>query len=267
LEPAPGGYLSRHLEPKSVEHTDDAAVLDEGYNLNCPIIDGIEVDYNKHEGLVLERDGRSFEAQYTPLSKDETDRMLHGLRTARNEAHSPSIVELIEKMINFYSSGTYHLDKFRVQKGDNVLDLDGLAKSVGANIVFNPKNEIDENSLDTSKRILTSGDITKVSTVVKILHEIGHLMRPGDESKGAIKRYLSRESITELEAEEILHSERDAWAFTLKKIKPFLEGEQREDILNFIHGYCLSYYSGNIREQMAPKRRLIIPHLLESLSE
>ncbi|OQB05698.1 MAG: hypothetical protein BWY19_00831 [bacterium ADurb.Bin212] len=266
MEPVPGGYLSRHLEPEEHESA-DASNSEDDYGLNHPLFDGVETDYRKEQGFIFEKDGQSIEAQYLPFSRDETDRMLLRLRSARNEVDSPNLVELIEKMIKFYSTGAYNLEKLKIQKDENILDIGGLAESVGASIVFNPDIECEVDSIEPSGRILSSGDIANLSTVVKILHELGHLERSGEESVGARRRYLKRESITESEAEYILRSERDAWAFALTKIKPFLGKDQRGAVLNFIHRHSLSYYSDNIRKQIAPKWRLILPHLLESFSE
>lgn len=263
MEPRPGGYLSTHLEPtvdkqgKKIEEM-DPKVLDQ------PIIEGLTVDYGSREGVHFEDDNSSLDMSYAPQSYEESREIIAKLQKARHKMTSPDAIKLVERMIKFYYSPTYNLDKFRFQKGEHVLDSADLDEIGETKIVFNPRTEIEVNSNGFSGEILISGDMTRLDTILKVLHEIGHRANPGEDTGEMRDRYGSREDISEKEAEAILESERKAWAFALKKIRPFLEDDQREQVLEFIHNYCLNYYSGNLRRQIAPGWKLMIPRLVDS---
>lgn len=51
--------------------------------------------------------------------------------------------------------------------------------------------------------------------------------------------------------ESVLRRERNAWAYALKKIKPFLGKKiSREDVQKYIHEYALASYSRGVRKKI-----------------
>ena len=89
------------------------------------------------------------------------------------------------------------------------------------------------------------GDLNNFQTIMTLLHEIGHCVHYENEKRN---NTIMRRSKTEIDKlADLMLSERNAWAFALKKIRPFIRRDQGElpayqDIYDYIHNYCLRSY-------------------------
>lgn len=97
-----------------------------------------------------------------------------------------------------------------------------------------------------SKGLVTiEGNPFDLSTILSFLHEIGHR----DDDKGEIstaRRRLNRGYyLNQQEASQILLEERNAWAFALKTLRPFITDKNRCYIRDYVHKYALKSYSDN----------------------
>ena len=105
--------------------------------------------------------------------------------------------------------------------------------------------------------------------ILSLFHEVGHAADYEKMSKEDRKKYIDArvrfhgagEPINRLDdpnvykptpgdVDVVLKSERDAWAFTLRKLRPFFKdlGITHEDLAFFVHKYGLSSYVGKTKE-------------------
>lgn len=117
-----------------------------------------------------------------------------------------------------------------------------------ATILFDPAREIDESTV-SGKTIILHGDPASPGGIVTLLHEVGHFIND-DESNQALlssHRSLNKEhdDFSSEEAATIIKSERDAWAFALRKLRPLITKDgvfTKEKFFAFMR-YCLNGYS------------------------
>jgi len=128
------------------------------------------------------------------------------------------------------------------------------------------KNDRVESSVFVEQKlVLITGDLSKPLTILSLFHEIGHLVDDkimGDKDKeerhkeSRIRYNKAGQPIkspddtgvykpTENDLVTILNSERNAWAFAIKKLKPFLKNLNidNQDLRVYIHDYALKSYS------------------------
>lgn len=114
--------------------------------------------------------------------------------------------------------------------------------------------------------IMVQGDLATPVTLIDLLHEVGHAWDyEGQPDKVAKRKYsepyltLNAGFATKEDMKKVLKMERNAWAFTLKALRPFLDGKnekevdyplKRADIQSCIHDYSLSTYGRLIGEQL-----------------
>ena len=94
------------------------------------------------------------------------------------------------------------------------------------------------------KFIQINGDLTKISTQLALLHEIGH--RGHTFNDRIMKKQYLDENLSKEEMAVVLREERDAWAYALHKLKPFLKDKTiRDQALEMVHS-CLSTHYQSI---------------------
>lgn len=109
-----------------------------------------------------------------------------------------------------------------------------------------------------TKRVVLLGDISVPRTILSLLHEAGHLNRlPESMEEAGSKREkaLSTETISPSDAAFVLRMERDAWAFALRKLRPFLNKDpnsplNKDAVLYEIHNFALKSYSNRLKEHL-----------------
>jgi len=102
------------------------------------------------------------------------------------------------------------------------------------------------------KMIVLNGDIATPLTLLALLHEAGHIhAAPKKENDNfSPEPNQNRKTINAMDVAKKLLNERDAWAYALRTIKPFLDQEKRksffivkEDVLTFAKSECLRSYN------------------------
>lgn len=265
MEIRPGEYLAKHIENPQDEESEVENLPDHS------IVEGASIDYYRNQReLNYEKGDSSLEIAFTEVPPDIIIDYIHDLQRSSLTAGEEE-KKLIDELINFYyTPPIYTIDKYRLRKGEHALDLDDqeLKKEIpNLKITFNPRKKIDVFNSGEKGRIMASGDITKVGTIIGILHEIGHLVNPKGDDIAARRRYAKRENVTQRESSGILESERNAWAFALEKIKPFLDQNSRDCVISSMHSMFLQTYSDNLRKQIAPDWMLFIAHAKEYLED
>ncbi|MEI6296743.1 MAG: ImmA/IrrE family metallo-endopeptidase [bacterium] len=160
------------------------------------------------------------------------------------------------------------LENLTLQTGDSLLELKKLYPE-NFEVFFSPDSfiksyllkkypekhiSVDEPSFlgfaqDGKYKIVTlDGDMSRLGNLLTILHEIGHFISHDDPEYRKNKEQQNKNTEEWLAAK--LKDERDAHAFMLKKIKPFLKplGIKFEDVEYFIHNIALKWHSDNIRD-------------------
>lgn len=113
--------------------------------------------------------------------------------------------------------------------------------------------------------IVVGGDLLNPYGIITLLHEIGHTIAGSNGSMVESENlYDARNNIflrgkiqNESEGRLILENERNAWAFALSKLRPFLVSQNKaEPMLNinlvksYVHDLCLASYSEVIRRSL-----------------
>ena len=101
--------------------------------------------------------------------------------------------------------------------------------------------------------VLIGGDITAPSTIVTLLHEIGHIKTPEEKLEVASKKDGDRFHFLA----ERLQSERMANAFVLKHIRSFINDKRLKDdiLLEVLHQMQGSYDAQTLRSKADSDRR------------
>lgn len=208
-------YLDRHLEPNPSQSI--SSELEDALKKFWSPIE--EVDFAGGREVVLEQGDISLSLFWTPY-------------------YFSNLSEDKSKIIKYYGSidGTdtlVILDNFTLRNNKThavVTQADILPSDV--TIVFDPYHERPWSSIyfSEAKLILLSEPPDVPVAVVSLFHEAGHAddfkkrpeMISSIERIGNIMRNERGEKVTKQEAEEFLRSERNAWAFALRKLKPFI---------------------------------------------
>ncbi len=226
----PNKYLEQHLEPSREEDNKEQAQSYE--QLDNPLA---VVEY-KDAGTV-EIKTPDLEVTYTYESRNEYDELRKVLKSfTLTNPHTGSKLSLEDILSSDYR------------------------------IIFIPRaSEIGETTSmydGLTKEFKITDDLAKVKGILKLLHEIGHEVseqKLSDDDKLEIGEILgtfhskNENEIDSKQLEMILKDERDAWAFALGKIKPFLNDSnlRKENVLKYIHGeMALGAYSAKIKKQL-----------------
>ena len=122
--------------------------------------------------------------------------------------------------------------------------------------------------------VMIYGNVLSPATLITVLHEMGHCENPPNEKDMRYRGYLltfNKKFLTEDEgkdpeieekiAGEVVKQERDAWAFALKKLRPFMRSGalDKKDVLQVCHDIALRGYMNRINDVINPglKTKLI----------
>lgn len=154
----------------------------------------------------------------------------------------------------------YILNDFTLthQNGEHTLKLRDILPD-DATVIFDPSGvndgENDESSV-SRKTIFLDRDPASPSGLVILLHEACHFMN-GDVNNQALTSSLKSlnrkyDDLSSEEAAVIIKSERDAWAFSLRKLRPFFTKDgafTKSGFFTFMR-YYLNGYGSHISEKI-----------------
>ena len=113
------------------------------------------------------------------------------------------------------------------------------------------------------KRIVLFGDPSSPRILLSLFHEIGHIYEQKNEKKFAPEEYQDRKSVDVTSIAKRVHSERDAWAFALKYLRPILTRTKdvdgaisADDALAFAKNVALHSYSEDAKDKVAQNRAM-----------
>jgi hypothetical protein len=167
----------------------------------------------------------------------------------------------------FFGSDYYKLENLVLSKKqipEKQIDLkeilpenvEVIINPVNINYKERPCNEVmnfRNNAGDIVKALIfIEGQPNDLGTVLRLMHEIGHVYdRKSRDDHDAQSGYKELSKIfsfmTEKEAAAVLLCERNAWAFALKILKPLINNENRQLILDIVHKEALGRYTSNLR--------------------
>lgn len=108
---------------------------------------------------------------------------------------------------------------------------------------------------DNGGMVILNGDIASPEMIVHLVHEAGHVYEKTDDARfSSMNEHDVSSKVYIGDLAEKLLSERNAWAFGLKKLKPFLEKNkidgfsiQRDDVLAIVKNQALQNYHESIK--------------------
>lgn len=174
------------------------------------------------------------------------------------------------------------LENLTIKDSDHKLDLEEYLKLYSVRF---SEEETSERHLNPADRnIVEMGTVLTPRSILELLHEIGHYayrdnLRKSNPQKFEELKIASRSFMNDIDnnlrfsdnkkqleqfCELKLEEERNAWAFALKKLKPFINEDglfAREDVLNYIHNIALQTYSRRI----GSKINSFVPALIDSI--
>ncbi len=113
------------------------------------------------------------------------------------------------------------------------------------------------------KRIVLHGDPTSPRIFLALFHEIGHIYENRSEKVFAPQLFTNRKSVDVIDLAEKVHSERDAWAFAFKYLRPLLargtvgpSALSSDDALAFAKNVALHSYSEGAEYDAAQRRSM-----------
>lgn len=241
-------YLDLHLQDKPSLTPEQETALDR--NLFTPLEN---VDYQDKGHVSVEKGDFQMSFDYELPDSDELDKIVKQLR---------NVNEFRGQQKTFDPSQFRKISNLSLQNSKATLNMsEALPK--GTSVYVNPfvkTYESNEGMFDPDgKRIIIEGDPTMLATVAFIEHEGGHrvnIERADDPNYLAsletarLDTYLPLMYIEDQNAARVLKDERDAWAFALKQLKPFIgNGIDKEALYDLIHGgKCLKTYEDRIKE-------------------
>ncbi len=268
----PKAYLEQHLEPKR-----EGIATPEG--LSAPLAENVEYTDDPFNKLEVTRDGLSLEIVY---GESATYKVMRAVESYLSFAQT--------KESEFAEWRQLYSLKLRNEKGQQ-LDLDfsantnGVEKGKPTTVVFRAGVNRPTNATKstgalrhtvTEDRIFIPGNLLSPGDILLLLHELGHAAvlnkyQENDERKLVqVYRYLayvrtlnhkrlngdeeSDPDINEKIFGTLLQEERDAWAFAIKKFKPFIGSAKitREAVLALVHEKALQSYSNTFRTMLGP---------------
>lgn len=136
---------------------------------------------------------------------------------------------------------------YQWQLSEEAPDLDIYFEPDGADVT-------DAGAHIMENAIRVGSNLDNWAGLLTLLHEIGHKKDPGYlklPEKSLVHRnfFKTEDKIMEQTAKYILQDERNAWSYTLKKLKPFLYMLPKDDLHAYIHEWALGSYSDSIMKK------------------
>jgi len=186
MEIQPNSYLGRHLEAAQGDGEEKKYAFPDR-----PIIDGLSIDYSLQKNLIYKNGDSTIELSFSEYPYSLAMGKISKLQQARQNTDSKPEKDRIDKLIKLYNPPAYVIDEYKIRKGNNTLDFHELKSNIpDVKIIFNPKEKTDAFINLKTDEILVSGDITKVNTLLAILHEFGHRAIPDSENPAAQGRFF-----------------------------------------------------------------------------
>jgi len=245
-------YLNKYLEPKKEELP----------NSDIPFFrDNFEWAYSGTDEVMSHNDGElslSFDCQHL---EDDFVEQLKQLMIAKQSREPKNA----EKYARFFTPPMFILRDLQIAKsgGDNqmfglkdYLATPGTIEDSGVLVFVNPADiDVDTdviNELLGKKVIFLSGNPSNLSTLLTLFHELGHEQTRDKNSEEMVGYHRGR-PISKDEGRAVLEEERDAWAFALQTLRPYIRKESYEEVNKFIHDYALTNHSNHLRGQISPE--------------
>jgi hypothetical protein len=225
---SPLEYVEKHKEGVNEEKL-EAAIK----KLAEPI-GGIE--YKDSDEVALENGPFALDFKYDGLEKDSS-----AIPVARGLALKPEQLREIKEL---------HLS--RSDRGKRLSLSDVIPGNFRVLFAPNSREKWSDFANLTEKTIVLNGDVAAPSTLLALLHEAGHVHASPKEGADSFapEPNQDRRTVNAVDVAKKLLNERDAWAYALRTIKPFLDqekGEQfsitKDDALVFAKGECLKSYN------------------------
>jgi len=158
-----------------------------------------------------------------------------------------TIIEKFPEFMNNFKEMT----SLKLKSGDATLNIfDITPKDV--RIFFNPYIDTHIGYI-SGKKIFIGSDINKPRSILALLHEIGH----SHENEIIFQEEKNRGIEPQEDLAQLLVSERNAWAFALKKIKPFLNNPLfKKDAVSLFMKRCLTNYEDKIKKDLLVRKNI-----------
>ena len=248
-------YLKGHLETTGVENE---------LLLTSPLMIPLEkVVYDPEGEVHINKDGLKLDFRYrTPSADLDMDKLPinKDLPEGGSKPTRPEEIRILEEL--------------SIERKGRTLKL-SEALPPNCQIYFDPSREslIDapSSAVDTvGRKVMIFGDLTKLGNVASLFHEAGHLWDVDPEknpeyvdtvgtSVFVLDFSIYEDSpfdnlMSNQVGEVVLKSERHAWAFALKRLKPFIDNIDSPinvKVLSvIIHNRCLKSYSDLIKHAL-----------------
>jgi hypothetical protein len=246
-----GGYIpEEYLDSKieSLDITDKQEGLSAQAELQAPLQEiNTESENNLFQGEGQLDFGNQFIREsvgYKPVDFDELDDPWN-----RKRLRDGKFQELSNLTIN---SGT---------DPEKQLDIRNMAPDF--KFFFKPSGSISQAEVNmVNKQIEMDGAPNSPDAVLTLLHEIGHIKDMEKRGMNANEYSIGRSIVSGIDAKatpeemaHILSTERNAWAFALWQIRPFLNDADpqlnKQTVLSSIHNYFLNSYSKSIADNLS----------------
>lgn len=241
-------YLDLHLRDKPPLTPKQEAAL--AQNLFTPLEN---IDYKDAGHVSVKKGDFQISFDYELPGIDESDKIVKQLR---------NVNEFRSQKKTFDPSQFRKISNVSLQNSKAIFKM-SEALPEGTSVYVNPfikTYESNEGMLGPDgKTIIVEGDPTMLAVVAFAAHEGGHsvnIEKAHDPNYLAsletarLDTYFPIMYIEDQNAARVLKDERNAWAFVLNKLKPFVgNGIDKEALYNLIHsGRCLKTYEDRLRE-------------------
>ncbi len=138
------------------------------------------------------------------------------------------------------------LDSLSIIINEEEIDILEILQG-SSNVFFCPGSAVDNGiAFRNSRDVAVLGDMASPITFIILLHEMGHIVDYGQLEKLGVEKMV--DSHPDSDQAEDLRKERDASAFALKAIRPYVKDEtMRNDVVNFLKYYALKSYNDRVR--------------------
>lgn len=271
----PGAYFKKSAEgAKNMESPPDSLSVPLG---NLEFRDAENIDEYPLESSVEGR-GLKLSIGYGQEGSDEASALLDRFKIPAEQITPEDQWRILEKFsLQDQSGNEINLDKLI---GQNTEDRDEFmtdenVKNRKVSVLFRAENKtpsqegvsIDQSKTESNKAVIMGSNIASPENIIAFLHEMGHVMAK-PPSKATLQRQNYIESLNNRKflepedrintdeifkkiADDILLEERDAWAWALNKLRPFIKsGAINKDVLlKTVHQYALKSYSNTLEER------------------
>ncbi len=158
----------------------------------------------------------------------------------------------------------YRVDELTINRTDvGTLSISAFVPE-GWHVYFDPSETEETSYADLhEKMIVLRRDPLQPIGLLTLLHEIGHTYESEMPKEFTQETFENRNTFDQTDLAAKLQSERDAWAFAFKKIRPFLDASptngfsiQRQDALVYAKKYALQSYDIWVRSQQSERRTM-----------